>query len=110
MNTDAGRIWLATNQNADGMVCLSPLGTWPGQVWKSSVHSIWTVFRVVQSLVTERGFHKKPALVRKRPGRSDAYNNFLLRETCEEVEACLDAYSSSELRKIVLMTFPEPFV
>ncbi|KAH7981169.1 hypothetical protein HPB49_022164 [Dermacentor silvarum] len=90
VTTDARSIWLGPNQNVDGVVCLSLLGTWLGPVWKSSVHSIWTVLRAVQSPMTEKGFHNKPALVRGRVEGSDAYYDFQLYETlraavCDEV-------------------------
>ncbi|KAH7981163.1 hypothetical protein HPB49_022158 [Dermacentor silvarum] len=60
----------------------------------------------------DRETFPQPALVSGRPGGLDAYNDFLLHETltaivCDEVGACLDAYSSSELRKVVRKTFAE---
>lgn len=115
MTTDGGRVRFAPNLNEDGMICLSLLGTWPGPVWKSSVHSIRTVLIAIQSLMTQEPFHNEPALVRGRPEEeSRAYNDLLVHETlrvavCDEVEASLDAGSSypPELRKVVLRTFPE---
>ncbi|KAL1434439.1 hypothetical protein MTO96_011538 [Rhipicephalus appendiculatus] len=114
LTTDGGRVRFAPNLNEDGMICLSLLGTWPGPVWSSSVHSLRTVLIAIQSLMTEEPYHNVPALVRGRPDEAGAYNDFLVHETirvavCDEVEAALDPHSSysSELRKVVLRTFPE---
>ncbi|KAH7981164.1 hypothetical protein HPB49_022159 [Dermacentor silvarum] len=50
-----------------------------------------------------QGDRVRRALARGRPEEPDAYNDFLLRATVfDEVEACLGAYSSSELRKVVV--------
>ncbi|KAH7981168.1 hypothetical protein HPB49_022163 [Dermacentor silvarum] len=62
----------------------------------------------------DRKTFPQAALVRERPEGTDAYDDFLVHETlratvCDEVEACLDAYSSSELRKVVRKTFAELF-
>ncbi|KAH7981165.1 hypothetical protein HPB49_022160 [Dermacentor silvarum] len=55
----------------------------------------------------DRETFPQSALARGRPEGPDAYNDFLLHEmlratVCDEVEACLGAYSSLELRKVVV--------
>ncbi|XP_037286351.2 ubiquitin-conjugating enzyme E2 Z [Rhipicephalus microplus] len=116
LTTGDGQVRFAPNLNEDGMVCLSLLGTWPGPVWNSSVHSLRTVLIALQSIMMDEPYHNVPSLVKGRTDDTEAYNDYLLHETLrvavgDEVEAALDPASSyaPELRKVVLRTFVEMY-
>ncbi|KAL3180469.1 hypothetical protein MRX96_009024 [Rhipicephalus microplus] len=85
--TDEARVRFAPNDNEDGMICLSLLGTSSGPMWNSSEHNLRKV------LIT---------LTIDRDGRPT-----LRVAVCDEVEDALDPGSSysPELRKVLLITF-----
>ncbi|KAK8776373.1 hypothetical protein V5799_030281 [Amblyomma americanum] len=115
MTTDGGWVRFGPNLNEDGMVCLSILGTWPGQHGWCSDHNLRTVLTAIQSLMTQDPYYNEPRLVRRRdPCEVFGYNAFLRHETirvafCDAVESCIDGSSlyPPAIKDAIITSFPQ---
>jgi len=77
--TSGGTLRIHPQLYADGKVCLSILGTWPGPKWTAS-HSIGTVLLSIQSLLTEEPLRCEPGWENARKEAVDRANIFVVHE------------------------------
>lgn len=112
LTTDAGRVCFHPDLCASGTVCLSILGTCPGQPsWKPAQGSIETVLVSIQSLL-----NKKTCFEESAPDDACRYDAVIQHETirvavCDVVEACLAGKSPCPppLRQKILKAFSERY-
>ncbi len=79
--TDGGSCRFNPNLYADGKVCLSVLGTWPGPSW-TPVQTLSSVFLSIQSLMNACPYYNEPGFNEERsPGDSVAYSQIIHHET-----------------------------
>ncbi|KAK8772946.1 hypothetical protein V5799_012521 [Amblyomma americanum] len=116
MTTDLGRVRFNPNLYANGMICLSILGTWPGPCWNVT-QNIVNVLLSIQSLLTENPYFNEPGHESEmNAGDSGRYNAVIRHETirvavCDAVDACIKGSSlcPPALRKKILKTFSESY-
>ncbi|KAH7971531.1 hypothetical protein HPB49_025565 [Dermacentor silvarum] len=116
MTTDAGRVRFNPNLYANGMVCLSILGTFPGPAW-SPAQGIGSVLVSIQSLLNEEPFYNEPgAELLPLSVASKQYNDRVQHDTlrvaiCDAVEASLknDPPCPRDLAEVILKTFAESY-
>lgn len=90
--TDGGSCRFNPNLYADGKVCLSVLGTWPGPSW-TPVQTLSSVLLSILSLMNPQPYHNEPGFEHERnAGDAQAYNQIVHHETlrvavCGEMEA-----------------------
>ncbi|KAI9183946.1 hypothetical protein H9P43_002998 [Blastocladiella emersonii ATCC 22665] len=107
--TNQGRTRFNPNIYGNGKVCLSILGTWPGQPsenWNSA-HGILSVLISIQSLMGERPYENEPGFERNRTRsdpnhtkKSDLYNLKIKHETirisvCDRLESFFGTAASA---------------
>lgn len=92
MTTGAGRVRFNPNLYANGMVCLSILGTWQGPAW-SPAQTLSSLLISIQSLLNEEPYHNEPGYEKKElcKGDSKRYNEIIQHENlrvavCEVLE------------------------
>lgn len=79
--TDGGACRFNPNLYADGKVCLSVLGTWPGPSW-TPVQTLSSVLLSIMSLMNACPYHNEPGFNAERsPGDAAAYNQIIHHET-----------------------------
>lgn len=89
--TDGGACRFNPNLYADGKVCLSVLGTWPGPSW-TPVQTLSSVLLSILSLMNAQPYHNEPGFEHERtPGDAQLYNDIIRHETlrvavCGEME------------------------
>ncbi|KAI9001769.1 ubiquitin-conjugating enzyme/RWD-like protein [Hyaloraphidium curvatum] len=80
ITTDMGRVRFNPNLYADGKVCLSILGTWPGPSW-SAAQSLSSVLLSIQSLMGESPLRNEPGLETAPEDRCRDYDAVVRHET-----------------------------
>ncbi|KAK8767177.1 hypothetical protein V5799_006042 [Amblyomma americanum] len=118
MTTDSGRVRFNPNLYADGMVCLSILGTSPGPAWNPALN-IGTVLMSIKSLLSQHRCWNEPGnrhMLRRWFGKLSGQNAVTRYETmsvavCDAVEACLQGKTlcPPPLRHVLLETFTENY-
>lgn len=123
MTTGGAQVSLNPYFHADGKVCLSILGTWPGPAWTPAL-SIKSVLVSIQSIMSENPYYNHPQFcVERTPGDVSRYNAIIQHETirvavCDAVQACLaddDGIGAPcrppppALREVVFKSFAESY-
>jgi len=81
MTTGGGTVRFNPNLYANGKVCLSILGTWPGPSWSPAL-SLSSLLISIQSLMNDKPYHNEPGYERERnAGASRQYNLIIEHET-----------------------------
>jgi len=81
MTTGGGTVRFNPNLYANGKVCLSILGTWPGPSWSPAL-SLSSLLISIQSLMNDKPYHNEPGYERERnAGASRQYNLIVEHET-----------------------------
>jgi len=110
MTTGGGRVRFNPNLYANGMVCLSILGTWEGPAW-SPAQTLSSLLISIQSLMNEKPYHNEPGYDKRErcKGDSKRYNEIIQHESlrvavCEMLEGtqrCPPALKS-KMKKLFL--------
>jgi len=79
VTTDDGNCRFNPNLYADGKVCLSILGTWPGPSW-SPVQTCMSVLISIQSLMNKTPYCNEPGCENGNPKDIQQYNDCILHE------------------------------
>jgi len=80
MTTGNGIVRFNPNLYANGKVCLSILGTWPGPEW-TAAQSISSMLVSIQSLMNDKPLFNEPGITMKSHGDEfEQYNNYIRHE------------------------------
>lgn len=81
LTTGNGSVRFGPNLYANGMVCLSILGTWSGPEW-TPAQSLSSVLISIQSIMNQHPYFNEPGYSSERfPGDSKRYNDIIRHET-----------------------------